>query len=487
MRIVIGSAEVAPFAKTGGLADVAGTLPKHVGQLGHDVIVIMPLYRKVRQSGVKLQPTRLSFEVPIANRVVTGKLWRSTLPGSDLPIYFVENNAYYDRDGLYGTGGGHDSDFADNSERFIFFTRAILEACEQLEFAPDVIHCNDWQTGLLPVYLKTIYRDRPHLRDTATVYTVHNLAYQGMFWHWDMKLTGLDWYLFNWRQLEYYGNLNFMKGGIVFADVINTVSKQYAQEIQTQEYGVGLNDVLKERSADLYGIVNGVDCTVWNPELDEHIAARYGPNDLTGKARCKADLQEKCGLPKSNAPLIGVVSRLDKQKGFDILGEAIEDIMKLELQMVLLGTGDPKYHTLFENMAERFPRKIAVKLAFNDPLAHQIEAGSDMFLMPSRYEPCGLNQLYSLKYGTVPVVRHTGGLADTIIDGTTGFSFEEYTPSALLAVIRRALKAYGEKATWGKLIRNCMKQDWSAERSAREYVELYERALAKMGACCGCK
>ena len=492
MNILIVSSEVAPFAKTGGLADVAGALPHHVQQLGHDVVVIMPLYRRVRQSGAALQPTGIHFDVPVGTRSSSAQLHRSVLPGPGpgVPIYFVENDLYYDRDGLYGTGGGHDSDYPDNSERFIFFTRAVLEACQLLDFAPDVIHCNDWQTGLLPVYVKTIYSDRPHLGRSATLYTIHNLAYQGMFWHWDMKLTGLDWYLFNWRQLEYFGSLNFMKGGIVFADLISTVSKQYAREIQTPEYGVGLHDVLKERSSDLYGIINGVDYSVWSPDVDEHIAAKYSAHDLSGKAACKAALQKANNLPVTHTPLIGIVSRLDKQKGFDILSDAIEQILALDVQVVLLGTGDPKYHKLFETLAERHARKIAVNLTFNNKLAHQIEAGSDMFLMPSRYEPCGLNQLYSLKYGTVPIVRRTGGLADTIINATpqalasgtaTGFSFGAYAPAQLLATVRRAVDTYADKDAWAGLVQTCMAQDWSWDRSAAEYVELYRMARAKVG------
>ncbi len=503
MRIVMASAEVSPFSKTGGLGDVAGSLPKHLRELGHEVIVITPRYSVVRENAsclsdmAGLRRTAIDFSIPVGKRMMPGALQRSQLPGSDVPVYFVENKHYFDRDGLYGTGGGHDNDYADNAERFIFFTRAVLEACRKLDFAPDVIHCNDWQTGLLPVYIRTTYGNMPEFANTASVFTIHNLVYQGNFWHWDMKLTGLDWYLFNWRHLEYFGNLNFMKGGIVFADVVSTVSKQYAKEIQSEEYGAGLNEILSDRSDDLFGIINGVDYSIWSPETDEHIAARYGPDDLSGKAECKAALQQAYNLPardsggpqKHGAPLIGIVSRLDKQKGFDIIADAIEGIMALDLQIVLLGTGDPQYHALFENLAERHPGKLGVNLTFDNALAHQIEAGADMFLMPSRYEPCGLNQLYSLKYGTVPIVRATGGLADTIIDATpdaieggtaTGFSFEDYTPAELLATVRRAVETYSHRDVWARLVRHCMAQDWSWSRSANEYVDLYHVARSNV-------
>ena len=489
MRIVLASSEVAPFAKTGGLGDVAGSLPKHLQQLGHELIVIMPLYREVREKAPGLKSTGISFDVPVGDEMQSATLYHSNLPESDVPIYFVANDGHFDRDSLYGNRGGTYGDFKDNSWRFIFFTRAVLECCTHLDFVPDVIHCNDWQTGLLPAYVKTIYSSRPHFAGTATVYTIHNLGYQGSFWHWDMKLTGLPWHLFNWRQLEFHGHLNFMKAGIAFADVVSTVSRQYAKEIQTAECGAGLHDVLRARAHDLYGIINGVDYSIWNPETDQHIVANYSSSDLSGKARCKAALQQMNGLPAQDKPLIGIVSRLDKQKGFDILADAIHEIMRLDVQMVLLGTGDEKYHALFEEMAIRHPGKIGINLTFNNAMAHQIEAGADIFLMPSHYEPCGLNQLYSLKYGTVPVVRRTGGLADTITnttpatlaDGTaTGFTFGYYTPAALLDAVNRAIQAYSEENTWAQIMQNCMAQDWSWHRSSTEYEDLYRIACAKV-------
>lgn len=491
MKIVLAASEVAPFSKTGGLADVAGSLPKSIRQQGHDITVFTPLYRSVNACGQRIKRTGIELQVPVGKRKMPAKLHRGRLPGSQVPVYFIESKAYFDRDGLYGTAGGStDGDFPDNAERFIFFTRAILEACIRLDISPNVIHCNDWQTGLLPAYVRTTYADKPAFAGTATVYTVHNLGYQGKFWHWDMKLTGLDWYLFDWRHLEFYGDLNFMKGGIVFADVVSTVSKQYAKEIQTEEYGVGLHDVLAARSGDLFGIINGVDYETWNPQTDKLVPANYSPDDLTGKASCKAALQKDLRLPsKPDTPLIGIVSRLDKQKGCDLLAEVIGDMATLDLQIVILGTGDPKYHKLFQNMAEGHPTKIAAKLEYDNELAHRIEAGADMFLMPSLYEPCGLNQLYSLTYGTVPIVRSTGGLADTVKDATpeaiadgtaTGFSFKQPAPASLLEAIHRALDAYTSPDDWQSIIQTCMKQDWSWSRSAEEYIDLYRVACANV-------
>lgn len=485
MNIVIVSPEAAPFAKTGGLADVAGALPKFLAQLKHKVCLFMPYYPQVKQGKFPVKDTGKEISVNIADKTVTGKIFEGQIPDSKVPVYFIVQDGYFDRPELYKdreTG----KDYGDQSERFIFFSRAVLEAIEALGIKPDVIHCNDWQSALIPAYVKTLYKEGRAVSGAGTVFTVHNLGYQGMFWHWDMHLTGLDWSLFNWKQLEYYGHLNFLKAGLVFADVINTVSRTYAKEIQTEEFGVGLQDVLKERSKDLYGVVNGIDYSVWSPEVDTLIAKKFSANDLSGKDECKKQLLKTQKLPKKkNVPLIGIISRLDKQKGFDILEQALPEIMERNLQIVVLGTGEAKYHELFQNAAKKFPQKIAVNLAFNNKLAHEIEAGSDMFLMPSRYEPCGLNQLYSLKYGTVPVVRSTGGLADTVIDCTpetleaeiaTGFVFDEYTSDALIEVIDRALEVWNRQPDWEKLMRNGMEKDWSWSRSAKEYVTLYKKA-----------
>jgi len=486
MNILIASPEVAPFAKTGGLADVVGAIPKHLRKLKHDVAVIMPLYRTVRENAGKIKDTGIALEIPVGDTVIAGGVAKAALPKSRVPIYFVDCPQYFDRDELYGRKG---KDFADNCERFIFFSRAVLETARALIPEVDVVHCNDWQTALVPVYLKTLYANDPALSKAGSLFTIHNLAYQGIFWHWDMKLTHLPWELFNWRQLEFFGKLNLLKGALHFSDVLNTVSRTYAKEIQTtDEFGKGLEGVLLERAEDLHGIVNGVDYSDWDPAEDPFIPENYTHGKLNGKRTCKRHLQEKNGLPMDDVPLMGMIGRLDPQKGWDIVEGAIDALMRLDLQLVILGTGAERYHKLLEHIAEGYPDKTGINLTFDNRLAHEIEAGADMFLMPSRYEPCGLNQLYSLKYGTVPIVRCTGGLADTIVDCTpetlkaeeaNGFSFEEYSSDALLDAIQRALSAYTDKKLWQPLMKNGMSQDWSWKRSAKEYETLYEKAKSK--------
>ncbi|NQT19838.1 MAG: glycogen synthase GlgA, partial [Planctomycetes bacterium] len=449
------------------------------------VAVIMPYYRMVREKGFDVAATGDVFDVPVGHITKQATLLKSHLPDSETPIYFIQQDSYFDREGLYTNDG---ADFKDNCERFVFFSRAVLEAARRIFDTVDIVHCNDWQTALIPAYMRTLYADDPALKGAASVLSIHNLAYQGMFWHWDMRLTGLDWSLFNWQQMEYFGKLNVLKSGIVFADSISTVSKRYAQEIQTPEYGVGLERVIQTRTDDLYGIINGIDYAVWNPEIDDHIPAKFTADDLEGKAVCKRELQKQNNLPqRPGVPLIGAISRLDKQKGFDLLADIVDDLMQDDIQFVLLGTGAPKYHKIFEHVAAAYPEKAGINLTFNNALAHQIEAGADMFLMPSRYEPCGLNQMYSLKYGTVLVVRATGGLADTITDfnketkqdeTANGFAFDEYTPRALLDTIRRAVKTFGT-ADWHTLMKRGMRQDWSWTRSAGEYVEMYRQTLAR--------
>ncbi len=496
MKVVYISPEVAPLAKTGGLADVAGALPKALENLGHDVSVFMPFYRQAKDyfdnggAEQKVIDTGVSVSVPIATRRPTADIFEARLPGSSVRLYLIRNDAYFDRSDLYTDSARH-ADYDDNCERFVFFSRAALEATEALGLRPEVIHCNDWQTGLVPAYVRTLYGNGNAVAGASTVFTVHNLAYQGTFPQPEMQLTGLDPQLFNWKQLEFYGQLNCLKGGLVFADILSTVSRRYAKEIQTEEFGCGLEGVLKERSADLHGVVNGIDCAVWSPEVDDLIPARYTAVELSGKAECKAALLRSQGLPESErTPLIGIISRLAAQKGFDILESALDELMKLDLQVVMLGTGEKKYHQLFEAAAAKYPGKLAANLTFSNRLAHEIEAGCDMFLMPSHYEPCGLNQLYSLKYGTVPVVRATGGLADTIVDyngesmadGTaTGFAFDAYSPAELLSAVERALAVYATPGDWSRLVANGMAQDWSWRRSAREYERLYELALTGAG------
>lgn len=488
MNILLASSEAVPFAKTGGLADVCGSLPIELAGLGHDTAVILPAYRQTRYCGMPIEPMGIDFIVPIGSKTVTGHLLKSTLPGGQVPVYLVQQDHYYDREELYRADG---EDYIDNCERFIFFSRAVMEAVRLLNLPVDLIHASDWQTGLVPAYLRIEYSGRQGYEQIASLFTIHNLAYQGRFWHWDMLLTGLDWKYFNWHQMEFHGKLNLMKTGLTFADSINTVSPSYAEEIQSAPLGCGLEGVLRQRRDVLSGVLNGIDPKQWNPVSDPLLPANYGPDSVgRNKPLCKAQLQEEFDLPeRPDVPLVGLIGRLCDQKGFDLVVDVIRERgEEMDLQWVILGTGEPKYHELLEALADRFPDKVAVRLEFSNPLAHLIEAGSDLFLMPSRYEPCGLNQLYSLKYGTVPVVRSTGGLADTITDanedtlaaGTAnGFSFQEYNASALSETLNRACHAYGQADVFGQLIATGIRQDWSWTHSAKQYERLYQQTIAR--------
>jgi len=479
MKILLASPEVAPFAKTGGLADVAGALPKALERLGHDIRVILPLYRMVDKARFPLKRA-LRLDIPFAGRLEEAELWEART-GREVPVYFLRNDHYYNREHLYQTPEG---DYPDNGERFAFFSKGLLEACKALQFQPDVIHCNDWQTGLVPVYLKTLYRDDPFFQGTATLFTIHNLAYQGLFEKEILPFIGLPWDLFTTEGLEFYGKVNLLKGGLIFADILTTVSRRYSQEIQTEAFGCGLEGVLRARHQDLFGVLNGVDYEEWHPATDPHIAKPYTREDLSGKVECKKDLQLSVGLPvREDLPVAGVVTRLVAQKGIDLIATVLEEMLALDLQLVLLGTGEERYHAFFQKAANTYPDQVAVKLGFDLPLSHKIEAGCDLFLMPSRFEPCGLNQMYSLLYGTVPIVRATGGLDDTIIpfDPETGkgngFKFSDPSPEQLLKTVCRAVFLFKKrKDLWITLVRNGMEGDFSWERSAREYERLYRLA-----------
>jgi starch synthase len=501
MRILYAASEVTGFAKTGGLADVAGSLPRALAKRGHECVVFLPLYRAVREGAQPLESIGLRYDVVLGSKTVSGSLRRSVLPGCHVPVYLVEQPDFFERDdpaagrGLYQftLPDGSKRDYPDNSVRFIFFCRAILDVLPRLNFWPDVLHLNDWQTGLIPVLLRELYSRLPEravrerYQQIRTLLTIHNLAYQGVFWHLDMPLTGLSWRLFNSEQLEFYQHLNFLKAGIVFADLLTTVSPTYAREIQTRYFGCGLQGVLAQRAGDLHGIVNGVDYGIWDPAIDRHIAANYDVQSVNeGKPVCKAALQRQYGLAQEPAiPLLGIVSRLVDQKGFDLIGKVAAGLLQQHAQLVVLGQGDPAYHQMFATLRKSHPDDVGVSFALDENLAHQIEAGADIFLMPSQFEPCGLNQLYSLKYGTVPVVRATGGLADTVTDATpetlrkgtaTGFSFVPYTPAALRSAVTRALDLYRQDPIrWLALLRTGMAQDWSWDHSAAEYERLYEQ------------
>jgi starch synthase len=480
MRVVMAASEVVPYAKTGGLADVAGALPSALRRLGVDVAVVMPKYATITPERFPLRRREWTLQVPVSSRTVTASVLQSEM--DDLvPVYFIEADEYFARSGLYGTPDG---DYLDNAERFAFFSRAILALLQHLG-APDVLHCHDWQTGLAPAFLRADAGRYPELMDLRTVLTIHNIGYQGVFWHFDWHLLNLDWRYFTPEWIEFYDKINYLKGGIVFSDAITTVSPTYAQEIQTPELGHGLDGVLVARRQVLCGILNGVDYAEWSPENDAYIAARYSADDPSGKAVCKADLQAAMGLPVDpKLPLIGIVSRLADQKGFDLIAEIAAQLLRKRVQVVVLGSGDARYQNLLPELAARFPKHLAVRIAFDNTLAHKIEAGSDMFLMPSRYEPCGLNQIYSLRYGTIPIVRATGGLQDTIVDFAprrgrgTGFKFSEYSSAALLSCIERALRTYRTPEAWRTLMRNAMQADFSWDRSAEAYINLYRRITA---------
>ena len=475
MKILLASPEVVPFAKTGGLADVAGALPKSLRHLGHDVRVILPKYKMVdiKKFGLKLVAEGL--QVPMQGRVEVADIYEAVIPGTDVETYFISNEKYFGRDGLYQDNG---VDYPDNLERFTFYCRASLEFIKYLDWQPDIIHANDWQSALIIMYLKTLYKDDQFFKNTSSVYSVHNMGYMGLFPSEQLPITGLGWEHFNPESLEFWGKIALTKAGFVYADVINTVSEQYSREIQTKQFGYGLEGLLQSRSKDVFGIVNGIDYDLWNPETDPHIAKKFGPKSLEDKYANKMALQKQNGLPqKKDIPLIGIISRLADQKGFDILAEDIENIMHLNLQIVLLGTGEPKYHELFTKMKQQYPEHLGLNLGFNAALAQLIYAGSDMFLMPSCYEPCGLGQLISYKYGTIPVVRETGGLADTVKDGETGFVFKEYSAGALHDAISRAIEAYKDRKKWTALMQKVMKLDYSWDYSAKKYIDLYKKAF----------
>lgn len=484
MKIVITASECVPFVKTGGLADVAGALAKNLKKEGHDVRVFLPLYRKVDRKMHAVKTVYKNLLIPMGDRMEKADIMLSTKV-EGIPVYFIDHPGYFDREELYRTSAG---DYEDNNARFIFFSHAVVEALKAVDFKPDIIHTHDWQVGLVPVYLKTSYKYDAFFANTATVFSIHNLAYQGTYSIETMNLTAISFDEFTPEKLEFWGQLNILKGGIVYSDIVTTVSKTYANEILTEEFGRGLDGVLLNRREDLYGIINGIDYDEWDPKTDANLEVNYSLRTLTKKEENKKKLLKRCKLPwQKNEPVIGVVSRLDPQKGFDILAEAIEEIMALKVQFVLLGKGDAKYQDLFTEMGVKYPKNVSINLTFDNQLAHLIYAGSDMFLMPSYFEPCGLGQLISLKYGTVPVVHATGGLADTIKEyapkaGTgNGFSFKEYSSAELVATVKRAVGLYQNKSEWAKLVANGMKEDFSWGKVIPEYNAVYEKALAKKG------
>lgn len=481
MHIVTIASEVVPFAKTGGLADVAGTLPRALAKAGDQITIIMPFYgKKIDAHKYGIKPTGLKITVPFGDWKVEGSVLSCTLK-PNIQVYFIAQPQFYDRNELYQT---KDGDYPDNAERFVFFSRGAIETMLALKIKPDVVHVHDWQAATVPLLLKTHYRDRREFAHTRTLLTIHNLGYQGLFPPDDMRLLGLGWEYFTFDKLEFWGKLNFLKAGIVYADAINTVSKKYAEEMLTTEFGCGLEGALSYRKANLFGILNGIDYEEWNPETDGFLPKKFSPADMSGKAACKRSLQEFFKLPlKPATPLVGIVGRLTVQKGFDVVAEAMPELVRRDLQFAILGTGEKKYEEILFKASTDSTDHVGLKLAYDNALAHQIEAGSDLFLMPSRYEPCGLNQMISLKYGTIPIVRATGGLDDSIENfngkSGTGFKLTDLTTEGLLLVVDRAIAAYKKQEVWSKLVATAMAADFSWTRSAKEYQDLYKRLKKK--------
>ncbi|MBI3933151.1 MAG: glycogen synthase GlgA [Acidobacteria bacterium] len=476
MRVLMAASEGVPYSKTGGLGDVVGALPQALAADGVEVAVVLPRHRSTKlEKSKELIP---SLTVALGTRLHFPRVIEAPKTAKVRWI-FVDYPPFFDRDSLYVGKDG--KDYPDNPERFSLFSRAVLEIAKTV-FPPDVIHCHDWQAGLTPVLLRTAYAQDPLLSEIPSVFTIHNLGYAGLFPSDALLRAGLGWELLTMDGLEFYGQVNFLKGALIYSSAVSTVSRKYALEIQTPEYGFGLEGVLRSRAGRVSGILNGVDYSEWDPAVDKLIAANYSAAELDGKKACKLDLLRAFGLPESDGavPLIGIVSRFTRQKGADLIAEVADRLLSERIRLVALGTGEPEYEQLFRELATRFPERVAVRIAYDNVLAHKIEAGADMFLMPSHYEPCGLNQIYSLRYGTVPIVRATGGLDDTIEECDpatgegTGFKFSNYTGAALLGAVSRALAVFGHSARWTKLMRKGMAKDFSWNRSAQEYRKLYE-------------
>ena len=476
MHIAFAASECVPFVKTGGLADVIGALPAELVRQGHAVTVYLPLFRSIAAQLGKRKTLAASLTIPFQdyNRFVSA-LDGGTRDG--VQFVFIDCPELFDREALYGTAA---ADYPDNWERFALFCRSVLEASKQIG-VPDIFHAHDWQAAMLPVYLHTLYAQDPALERAGTVFTIHNAGYQGWFPPQTTERLLLPWEVFRFDRLEQYDTFNFLKGGLIYSDALTTVSRKYAEEIQTPEFGCSLESVFQARSANLHGILNGVDYGQWDPAHDRFVAAHYDPEHLAGKVECRRDLLHAFGAADlaPTTPVLGIVSRFATQKGFDLLAEIAERLAERELFLVALGTGEPYYENLLRSLAERFPHRFAVRVQYDNTLAHKIEAGSDMFLMPSRYEPCGLNQIYSLRYGTVPVVRATGGLDDTVEETPdpaegTGFKFHGYASGDFLAAIDRALACFRHREAWQALMRSGMRKDYSWTRPASEYGALYE-------------
>ncbi len=488
MKIAFVSTECVPYAKTGGLADVTGALPKALEKLGCEVKVFLPKYSLIDESthGLRYNWDVGEIQIRVNGVVHSVHLHQAKLPNSNVEVNFIGCPHYFNRGGIY-------TNDLDEDERFILFSKGVIETLQRFRWAPDVIQCNDWQAGLIPLYIKDNYSWDKLFDKTATLFTIHNIGYQGRFPKSTLLAAEIRSDLFYPDgPVEFKDTVSFMKTGIVFADLINTVSNKYSHEILTEEYAAGLHDTLRTRKPDVYGILNGVDYSEWSPEVDRFLPFSYSSKDLSGKLKNKKFLLEHFNMPfDEKVPLIGMISRMVQQKGFDIFADALDDLLKLDARWLILGSGEERYENLFRSLAKSFPNKVGTYIGFSNELSHLIEAGADMFLMPSRYEPCGLNQIYGLKYGTVPIVRKTGGLADTVkdwdeekhhgFDHGNGFSFYDYSSYALYKSVERAANTFKQKDVWQKIQLNGMKLDCSWKKSAEKYLELYKLAREKKG------
>jgi len=484
MRILFLSSEVVPFVKTGGLADVAGVLPKALNGLGVDIKVVMPLYSTIDKIKYKLKKLDISLAVPMG---ALGEHWcaiyKGVLPDSKVSVYFIEYEKYFARDGIY-----NDSDangYLDNDNRFIFFSKASMQLSKELNFKPDILHANDWQSASSILFLETIYKNDSDFKNTKSLLTIHNIQYQGKFHKGTMDILDIGWEYFTYENLEEFDMVNLLKGAIKNATLINTVSQTYAKEIQSEEFGYGLQEAIKNRKNDVYGVVNGVDYEVWNPKVDKFIKNNYSIDNLIGKKECKKELQRVFDLEQKDVPIIGMVTRLANQKGIDVVVDVIHRVLDLDLQFILIGSGDKESEKFFKDL-ENQRDNFKCFIGYSDELAHKVEAGSDFFLMPSRFEPCGLNQLYSLKYGTLPIVRSVGGLNDTVENynalekSGTGFKFDDLTEDAIYNTVGWAIYTYyNDEKGMQKLIQSAMKSEFSWRVSAKEYIDLYNLALEK--------
>lgn len=477
MKIIFVSSEIVPFASTGGLGDVLAALPKALVEQGEEAIRFLPLYQSIDREKFGIEPCDYDIHIPLGNSWFHGTVWKNEWEG--VTTYFIHSNAFFERPGLYGAPN---HGYGDNFERFLFFQKSVVRLIDEWDLQPDIVHCNDWQSGLMPMLL--YYGIDGHFRAgrEKTLMTIHNLLHQGWAPPEKFYMTQLPDSCYTMHTLEFYGEINTLKGGLVGATAINAVSPTYAEEVKTAQYGCKLNGVLYERRDVLCGILNGIDYKRWNPETDTHIAARYSVKDLSGKAVCKAELQKACGFEVNpEIPVLGMISRMVPQKGIDLLFEAIKPIVETGAQLVILGTGDKRYEVACRQWAERWPEQVCAWIEFSNTKAHQIEAGADMFLMPSEFEPCGQNQLYSMRYGTIPVVRAVGGLEDSVIDytekGGTGFKFKPFTPHAFFECLQRALFVFKNSKRWKALMKRAMKQDFSVKHMANDYIELYRKII----------